>query len=80
MSKAPIKFNAEEIDPDGFVTVAQIAAKLACSKSKVYKLIERKLLRAYTEKGTKRGTKRLTPQDVYDYVKVNYKANFPRVA
>lgn len=79
MAKAPIKFDTEEIDPHGFVTVQDVAAKLSCSTSKVYKLIEAKLLRAYTDDSSTRQTKRLTPADVYDYVKVHFTPNFTRV-
>lgn len=79
MAKSPIKFDDSEVDPHGFITVAQVAAKLACSTSKIYKLIELKLLRAYTDEGSTRRTKRLTPADVYDYIRVHYRANFQRV-
>jgi excisionase family DNA binding protein len=79
MAKAPIKFDTEEIDSNGFITVAVVAAKLGFSASKVYKLIDANLLRAYTVKGSSRRTKRLTPQDVYDYVNINFKENFKRV-
>lgn len=79
MSTAPIKFTADEVDHNGFITVAQVAVKLSCSKSKIYKLIEQKLLRAYTADGSDRQMKRLMPADVTDYVRAHFKANFARV-
>ena len=79
MARAPITFTDKEADANGFVTVAQVAKKLGYSTSKVYKLIEAKLLLAYTDDTSDRQTKRLTPADVYDYVKVHFTPNFRRV-
>lgn len=78
MAKGPIKFTDKEVDTNGFITVAQVAKKLGFSTSKVYKLIEAKVLLAYTDDGSTRQTKRLTPADVYDYVKVHFTPNFRR--
>lgn len=79
MPVSPIKFTDKEVDLNGFISVKQVAQKLGFSKSKVYKLIEARLLRAYTDTGSSRGTKKLVPADVLDYVKVHFKANFSRI-
>ncbi len=76
MSKAAIKF--DEVDTNGLVTVKQVAKKLGFSTSKVYKLIESKLLRAHTVTDSRRQTKRIEPRDVIEYVRVNFSENFSR--